>query len=111
MNFIKFSIWGAYLISMGIYLEGHGLEKVFWFYTVQGVASIFIPTIGLSNSIAFNILEQNAMSTVKDVPPIRFLVRLDSLPLNYSLISFQLEELLSRITKMLQSRKTQLLMP
>lgn len=74
MNFIKFSIWGAYLISMGIYIEGHGLEKVFWFYTVQGVVSIFIPTIGLSNSIAFNILEQNAMSTVKDVPPIRFLV-------------------------------------
>lgn len=132
MNFLEFAVWGAYLISMGMYLGNHGLgDKVFWFYTVQGLVSIFMPaligivadrwipaqkalsichfiagafmiftgivasgygtdlpfgsiftlytisvaffmpTIGLSNSVAFNILEQNKMSTVNDFPPIR----------------------------------------
>lgn len=132
MNFLEFAVWGAYLISMGMYLGTHGLgDKVFWFYTVQGLVSIFMPaligivadrwmpaqkalsmchfiagafmiftgvlasgygdqlpfgsiftlytisvaffmpTIGLSNSVAFNILEQNRLSTVTDFPPIR----------------------------------------
>lgn len=132
MNFMEFAVWGAYLISMGMYLGSHGLgDKVFWFYTVQGLVSIFMPaligivadrwipaqktlsichfiagtfmiltgliasgydgdlpfgpifvlytisvaffmpTIGLSNSVAFNILEQNNLSTVTDFPPIR----------------------------------------
>lgn len=132
MNFLEFAVWGAYLISMGMYLGTHGLgDKVFWFYTVQGLVSIFMPalvgivadrwipaqrtlslchilaggfmiatgilasgygdnlpfgiifstytlsvaffmpTIGLSNSVAFNILEQNKMNTVTDFPPIR----------------------------------------
>lgn len=132
MNFLEFAVWGAYLISMGMYLGAHGLgDKVFWFYTVQGLVSIFMPaligivadrwipaqralslchliaggfmiatgvvasgygeelpfglvftlytvsvaffmpTIGLSNSVAFNVLEQNKMSTVTDFPPIR----------------------------------------
>lgn len=132
MNFIEFAVWGAYLISMGMYLGSHGLgDKVFWFYTVQGLVSIFMPaligivadrwipaqkalslchllaggfmiatgivasgygdqlpfgviftlytisvaffmpTIGLSNSVAFNVLEQNNLSTITDFPPIR----------------------------------------
>ena len=132
MNFLEFAVWGAYLISMGMYLGNHGLgNQVFWFYTVQGLVSIFMPalvgivadrwipaqkalslchilagvfmisagficasspeelpfgsvftlytlsvaffmpTIGLSNSVAFNVLEQNRMDTVKDFPPIR----------------------------------------
>lgn len=132
MNFLEFAVWGAYLISMGMYLASHGLAKdVFWFYTVQGLVSIFMPalvgivadrwipaqkalslchvlaggfmlatgivasgygdnlpfglvftlytvsvaffmpTIGLSNSVAFNILEQNKMNTITDFPPIR----------------------------------------
>lgn len=132
MNFLEFAVWGAYLISMGMYLFSHGLaNEVFWFYTVQGLVSIFMPaligivadrwipaqkalslchllaggfmiataivasgygdqlpfgviftlytvsvaffmpTIGLSNSVAFNILEQNNLSTITDFPPIR----------------------------------------
>lgn len=132
MNFLEFAVWGAYLISMGMYLFDHGLaNEIFWFYTVQGLVSIFMPaligivadrwipaqkalslchilaggfmiatgivasgygadlpfgivftlytvsvaffmpTIGLSNSVAFNVLEQNKMSTVTDFPPIR----------------------------------------
>lgn len=132
MNFLEFAVWGAYLISMGMYLSHHGLaSQTFWFYTVQGLVSIFMPaligivadrwipaqkalslchilaggfmiatgivasgygdqlpfgivftlytvsvaffmpTIGLSNSVAFNVLEQNKMDTITDFPPIR----------------------------------------
>ena len=132
MNFLEFAVWGAYLISMGMYLSNHGLgSQVFWFYTVQGLVSIFMPalvgivadkwipaqktlslchtlagifmvatgfmaagggdnlpfgviftcytisvaffmpTIGLSNSVAFNALERGGLDTIKDFPPIR----------------------------------------
>lgn len=135
MNFLEFAVWGAYLISMGMFLGTHGLgQYVFWFYTIQGLVSIFMPavigiiadrwipaqitlslchliagvfmiatgivaasqlaaagtlqfgllftlysisiaffmpTIGLSNSVAFNAIEQNGMSTVRDFPTIR----------------------------------------
>ncbi len=137
MNFLEFAVWGAYLISMGMFLGANGLgEYVFWFYTVQGLVSIFMPaligiiadrwipaqitlslchllaggfmiacgyvaseqladggqlqfgqlftlytcsvamfmpTIGLCNSVAFNGLEKNGMSTVDDFPAIRTL--------------------------------------
>lgn len=135
MNFLEFAVWGAYLISMGMFLGSHGLGNyVFWFYTVQGLVSIimpalmgmvadrwipaqrtlalchilagvmmivtgyiansqlagagtlsfglifttytlsvafFMPTIGLSNSVAFNVLSQNSLSTVDHFPMIR----------------------------------------
>ncbi|MDE6468967.1 MAG: MFS transporter [Muribaculaceae bacterium] len=137
MNFLEFGVWGAYLISMGMFLGSNGLgEYVFWFYTVQGIVSIFMPaligivadrwipaqitlslchllagifmiaagitaasdlaatgtlefgtlftyytlsvaffmpTIGLCNSVAFNGLEKNGLSTVNDFPAIRTL--------------------------------------
>ena len=46
MNFMEFAVWGTYLISMGMFLGNHGLgEYVFWFYTVQGLVSIFMPAL------------------------------------------------------------------
>lgn len=46
MNFLEFAVWGAYLVSLGIYLSSVGLgDKIFWFYTVQGIVSIFMPAI------------------------------------------------------------------
>lgn len=132
MNFLEFAIWGCYLVSMGIYLGSVGLgANIFWFYTVQGLVSLFMPavvgivadkwipaqkmlsicqglagvfmllagwyciqsgdavdfaplftlytlsvaffmpTIGLSNSVAFNALNQAKMDTVTAFPPIR----------------------------------------
>lgn len=132
MNFLEFAVWGAYLISMGMYLGTHGLgDFVFWFYTVQGLVSIimpalmgivadrwmpaqrtlalchllagalmivtgiiagnqgdtlsfglifttytisvafYMPTLGLSNSVAFNVLNQRNLDTVKHFPVIR----------------------------------------
>lgn len=132
MNFLEFAIWGCYLVSMGIYLGSVGLgNNIFWFYTVQGLVSLFMPalvgiiadkwipaqkmlsicqglagifmisagwycmqsagnvdfsilfslytvsvaffmpTIGLSNSVAFNALNKANLDTVKAFPPIR----------------------------------------
>ena len=132
MNIIQWAVWGSYLTSMGSYLASVGLAtKIGIFYAVQGIVSIFMPTImgivadkfipaqrllgfchgisgigmigagiygmiagadvsfallfglytigaafymptiALSNSAAFNILEKNGYDTVKAVPPIR----------------------------------------
>lgn len=46
MNFLEFAIWGCYLVSMGIYLGSVGLgSNVFWFYTAQGLVSLFMPAL------------------------------------------------------------------
>ena len=46
MNFLEFAVWGAYLISMGTFLAGVGMgAHIGWFYTVQGLVSIFMPAI------------------------------------------------------------------
>ena len=132
MNIIQWAVWGAYLTSMGSYLASVGLAtKIGIFYAMQGIVSIFMPTlmgivadkfvpaqkllgichgisglgmvgagaycmmaggdisfgilfslyaigaafymptIALSNSVAFKILEQNGYDTEKDFPPIR----------------------------------------
>ena len=132
MNLIQWAVWGAYLTSMGSYLASVGLAtKIGIFYAMQGIVSIFMPTlmgivadkfipaqrllglchgisglgmlgagaygmmagsevsfgilfglyavgaafymptIALSNSVAFKILESNGYDTVKDFPPIR----------------------------------------
>ena len=132
MNLLQWAAWGAYLTSLGTYLASVGLgAKIGIFYAMQGIVSIFMPTlmgivadkfvpaqkllgichaisavamasagfygmtagnniefgilfplytlsvafymptIALSNSVAFKILEQNGYDTVKDFPPIR----------------------------------------
>jgi len=46
LNFLEFAVWGAYLTSLGIYLSGAGLgDKIYWFYAVQGMVSIFMPAL------------------------------------------------------------------
>lgn len=46
MNFLEFAVWGCYLVSMGIYLGSIGLgNHVFWFYTGQGLVSLFMPAL------------------------------------------------------------------
>ena len=131
MNVLQWAVWGAYLTSMGSYLASVGLAtKIGLFYALQGIVSIFMPTImgivadkwipaqkllgichgisgaamtaatlycmnadaisfgplfglyfvgaafymptiALSNSVAYNILESNGYDTVKAFPPIR----------------------------------------
>ena len=46
LSFMQFAIWGAYLTSMGRYLDGVGMgADIAWFYSVQGIVSIFMPAI------------------------------------------------------------------
>ncbi len=46
LNFLEFAVWGAYLTCMGNYLGAAGLgDKISWFYAIQGIVSIFMPTI------------------------------------------------------------------
>lgn len=46
MNFLEFAVWGAYLTSMGNYLGRAGMgAEIAWFYAIQGIVSIFMPTI------------------------------------------------------------------
>lgn len=45
------------------------LPLVFWFYTFS--VAFYMPTLALSNSVAYNGLTRAGMDTVKDFPPIR----------------------------------------
>ena len=46
MNFLEFAAWGAYLTCMGNYLGVAGLgPEIPWFYAIQGIVSIFMPTL------------------------------------------------------------------
>ena len=46
LSFLEFGVWGAYLISLGNYLARIGLAtQIGWFYTVQGLVSLFMPAI------------------------------------------------------------------
>lgn len=46
MNFLEFAVWGAYLTCMGNYLGSAGLgAEISWFYAIQGIVSIFMPTL------------------------------------------------------------------
>ena len=132
MNFLQYAIWGAYLTSMGGFLDRVGLGPQIWLlFATQGFVSIFMPalmgivadkwipaqkvlslcqgiagafmlgagiyamragdavqfapffalyaisvafympTIAISNSVAYNALEVNGKDPVKDFPPIR----------------------------------------
>lgn len=132
LNFLQFSVWGAYLTSMGNYLSSIGLgSKIGLFYAMQGFVSLlmpavmgiiadrwipaqrllgfshligagflavagiygmqndnsvnftillslysvsvmfYMPTISLSNSVAYTVLVNNNYDTIKTFPPIR----------------------------------------
>lgn len=46
MNFLQFAVWGAYLTSMGGYLQTVDMaSNIGVFYAVQGIVSIFMPAI------------------------------------------------------------------
>lgn len=46
LNFLEFAVWGAYLTSLGRYLNEIGLSSnIGIFYAVQGIVAIFMPAI------------------------------------------------------------------
>ena len=66
-------IAGAAMAGAGLYgmTAGNGISFgiLFGLYAVS--VAFYMPTIALSNSVAYNILERNGYDTVKDFPPIR----------------------------------------
>ena len=44
LSFLEFAVWGAYLVSMGMFLGKVGLgDKIYLFYMVQGLVSLIMP--------------------------------------------------------------------
>lgn len=66
-------IAGAAMIAAGYYCmnAGEGVEFgiLFPIYTLS--VAFYMPTIALSNSVAYTILEDNGYDSIKDFPPIR----------------------------------------
>ena len=66
-------IAGAAMLGAGFYGMTAGTEVsfgiLFGLYALS--VAFYMPTIALSNSVAFKILEQNGYDTVKDFPPVR----------------------------------------
>ena len=64
---------GIFMLASGIYAFSAGnavaFGPLFTLYTVS--VAFFMPTIALTNSVAFNALIKANMDTVKDFPPIR----------------------------------------
>lgn len=66
-------IAGVFMIASGMYARAMGSEVPFWplfsLYTIS--VAFYMPTIALSNTVAFSILTRFGYDTVKDFPPIR----------------------------------------
>ena len=66
---------GAFMISASIYglIAGEAVlfAPLFTLYTLS--VAFFMPTLALSNSVAYNALDVAGLDTVKDFPPIRVL--------------------------------------
>lgn len=66
-------IAGAAMLGAGYYgmTAGAGAQFGILFSLYALSVAFYMPTIALSNSVAFKILEKNGYDTVKDFPPIR----------------------------------------
>ena len=64
---------GLFMCAAGVYAFSAGMDvafgPLFTLYTLS--VAFFMPTIALTNSVAFNALIKAGMDTVKDFPPIR----------------------------------------
>lgn len=64
---------GVFMVAAAYYAMSAGeavqFAPLFTLYTFS--VAFYMPTIALSNSVAYTVLEQNGMDTVKDFPPIR----------------------------------------
>lgn len=62
---------GAFMIGAGLYglQQGFDVSTLFTLYALS--VAFYMPTLALSNSVAFNALTKGGMDTVKDFPPIR----------------------------------------
>ena len=66
---------GAFMIATGVYgmMSGEGVEFAILFSLYTASVAFFMPTLALSNSVAYTALTQANLDTVKAFPPIRVL--------------------------------------
>lgn len=62
---------GAFMVAAGVYGLSQGFDVSILFSLYALSVAFYMPTLALSNSVAFNALTQANMDTVKDFPPIR----------------------------------------
>lgn len=62
---------GAFMVGAGVYGLSQGFDVSILFSLYALSVAFYMPTLALSNSVAFNALTQANMDTVKDFPPIR----------------------------------------
>ncbi|MDE6379639.1 MAG: MFS transporter [Muribaculaceae bacterium] len=64
---------GIFMAAAGVYgliaQDAVQFHTLFWFYAFS--VAFFMPTIGLSNSVAYSALTKAGLDTVKEFPPIR----------------------------------------
>lgn len=67
------AICGLFMLSAGYYAMTSGTQMQFGIFYCLYLVSVafFMPTIALSYSVAYNVLERNGMDPVKDFPPVR----------------------------------------
>lgn len=67
------AISGAAMLGAGLYAmaAGAGLDFSLWFTLYSIAVAFYMPTIAVSNSVAYKILEDNGYDSVKAFPPIR----------------------------------------
>ncbi len=64
---------GVFMVSAGLYAKASGHDIQFGpFFTLYSLSvAFFMPTIAISNSVAYNALEKSGKDPVKAYPPIR----------------------------------------
>lgn len=67
------AVAGGAMIAAGLYgvWAGANVEFVTLFSLYTLSVAFFMPTIAISNSVAYNVLEKSGLDPVKDFPPIR----------------------------------------
>ena len=64
---------GAFIIGAGYYgyVAGTEVEFTTLFALYTAAVAFYMPTIGLSNSVAYTVLEKSGLDVIKSFPPIR----------------------------------------
>lgn len=66
------AIAGISLLSAGLYGISTGTPDFVWLFSLYTLSvAFYMPTLALSNSVAYNALDKAGLDTVKDFPPIR----------------------------------------
>lgn len=62
---------GGFMVGAGLYGMSDGISIGILFTLYSLSVAFYMPTLALSNSVAFNALTKSGLDTVKDFPPIR----------------------------------------